>query len=504
MLSYDSSQGSLLTLLPPELLIRIFGTLGWREILNLRRVCRLFDDISHARPVWVSVFTRYKTTVVPRPFHQYQPVDTYSSKELEKTVLKWQRTELAWDADDASPLRRPAINIKSHIGPVSAVHFIEGGRWILAASKRGGRVYCYDLDRKKLTPFSLIPTPFEKDAEVDVLSISVDMDYSAELFTFNVALFLRRRASKITNITTGPHSEKRLIQVWRVSAEWNSVSQKTKLAARLLSSFPEETIIHPGSLSLLGSHLAYSFDNLRCTVIVEWAAVGGVNIDFPRKYLPGICGQSLALLPNKQILVSHSEKLELWDYNMLPESSLLPSQQDFSRVRTLWSSHHIHLPFNHILRPLVTHDMTRIVLDTMDGLHGLIVPCPGSIDEEVQPPSIVPLFQWLSHPHFMTFSFHKAILVTFPETGTIRFSWPDEKRTMWTTRKESIFKERQGFSFSMDESSGRILVWNNQSSSYFIVEWVGPLVATGEEREESAEAPASNLEGIEQTTYLNV
>ncbi|KAF9480916.1 hypothetical protein BDN70DRAFT_920158 [Pholiota conissans] len=132
---------------PNELLVEILGHLSWRNILVVRRTCKLLFDVSKSRAIWVSLFLRFSREGTVPPVLD-RPLKRYTVAELENIVLKRISSEVRWAHSEKPHEWKFRAQYPSD---EDCVLLLDGGRWLLAMfqeNAKWGRVYVYDLDGK--------------------------------------------------------------------------------------------------------------------------------------------------------------------------------------------------------------------------------------------------------------------------------------------------------------------------------------------------------------------
>ncbi|KAG6829161.1 hypothetical protein H0H92_005505 [Tricholoma furcatifolium] len=164
--------------LPTEVLVEILKNAHWHDLLTIRRVCKRYNEISKSKAVWESQYTRFAAEKTFMPAIE-EPLQSYSSEELEKWVLNRRSAELAWGLDGQAPRER-----KLEIPPACPWTLVPGGRWLLAVM-RTGSLNSYDLDQENIVSTKLTPP---HDPPRVMYRISIDMMPMATL-SFNLAIY---------------------------------------------------------------------------------------------------------------------------------------------------------------------------------------------------------------------------------------------------------------------------------------------------------------------------
>ncbi|KAF6744952.1 hypothetical protein DFP72DRAFT_1092888 [Ephemerocybe angulata] len=137
-----TSQVTVLSDIPAEVLIIIVGMSEWDDVLRIRKTNQLLNKISSCREVWLAIYLRYMGIRIARPYFLPKPLNQCSASELEKAVVNW---EASWpniiqtkrrihEISGGSSGERP-VPIHGHIV------LVPGGRWVLAGLKNGSVSY---------------------------------------------------------------------------------------------------------------------------------------------------------------------------------------------------------------------------------------------------------------------------------------------------------------------------------------------------------------------------
>ncbi|KAH8108855.1 hypothetical protein DFH11DRAFT_1516248 [Phellopilus nigrolimitatus] len=85
--------------LPVELIVHIFSFCSFDDVRNLGRTCRYLHNLHNARPVWISLLRNLDIDQAPA-IPSYLRLESLSTKELKKTVIKAIRTSDTWHSHE--------------------------------------------------------------------------------------------------------------------------------------------------------------------------------------------------------------------------------------------------------------------------------------------------------------------------------------------------------------------------------------------------------------------
>ncbi|KIM36606.1 hypothetical protein M413DRAFT_448967, partial [Hebeloma cylindrosporum] len=166
---------------PLELLTTILEELDWRDILQVRKVCKTLQGASKTRSIWLNLCRRhlFPTATAPRTLHLERPIKLYESRELEFLFLRLKSAEIGWKTDDRRPSRKRNF-VTSNIP--KCMYLLEGGRWLLLASHTGSVTY-FDLDAQIPSERILIPGQVNPESETDI-KMAIDRDNTSPFLLF--------------------------------------------------------------------------------------------------------------------------------------------------------------------------------------------------------------------------------------------------------------------------------------------------------------------------------
>ncbi|KAG5349302.1 hypothetical protein C0989_004757 [Termitomyces sp. Mn162] len=129
---------------------------------------RQLNEVSRTRTVWIS---QYQSYLAEKEFRlaAEEPIDLYSSAELESWVLQRRSADQEWEITNPVQERSIFVDYETY-----TLTMVPGGRWLLAALSDGA-VLCYDLEDPDMR--STVLTPPRDDANGDLIyDLTVDID----------------------------------------------------------------------------------------------------------------------------------------------------------------------------------------------------------------------------------------------------------------------------------------------------------------------------------------
>ncbi|EAU92229.2 hypothetical protein CC1G_10115 [Coprinopsis cinerea okayama7 len=441
-----------LTSLPYELLIGISISLEWRDILQLRQTCRLLNQVSRERSVWLALLYRYYETKFARPFFLPKPLHLCSASDLENRITRWWR---GLDGIMVSPVtvhRFKPLGLDYRFGLQGPV---PGGRFLFYAFEDGRLGY---IDSRQPNPefIDLIPSPsaFCGNPCTDI-SVAIDalsqQQYTpdhrsapplcSQLFpsTFNIAV--HRMIWKVL-----VHFE-----VWRLTAQIEG-EDVVGYSATLLTSFTEDhTLRLWGPCALYGKNLAYNissshsdppYSSTEVMTIVDWTEIPQGAADFPRSYIPvRTVFDTIYLLPGNIILAvaDHDYQPKFFAWNWVEDSTLLsvpPSSPAVAELPSCPPMAECSPGIRGLLsftNPYFTRNSIRLVLATDNGAFGVILPITTSGRKQSKCAfQIVKLFDMagLNCARFVWYGYNSGFSLPLrePETSwhSFHYRWPDD------------------------------------------------------------------------------
>ncbi|KAF9049119.1 hypothetical protein BJ165DRAFT_1593058 [Panaeolus papilionaceus] len=227
--------------LPTDILLSTVVALPWSDIiLRVRRISRLFHDLTRSKALWVSLIMHPRNIgLLSSRF--VRPLDTYTSAELEEIFLCWKRTSLLWPRPDYSldDLRTRIITPTSSIQRCNQLILLPGGRWLLMSTIDASVLYI-DLASKQPRHTTLIPpqvsSGHRRTTNLQRSRISVNVRPEAGTppsFTFAHAVLLKD--SEI------PDDQELTISVWEVRCTLDQSQEKFILSGtRLFEIEPQD------------------------------------------------------------------------------------------------------------------------------------------------------------------------------------------------------------------------------------------------------------------------
>ncbi|KDR66378.1 hypothetical protein GALMADRAFT_1158987 [Galerina marginata CBS 339.88] len=247
--------------LPLELLVEIFMKLDWTDLLRARQTCTPLYQASTTKLIWKCFIDEFVAGAKVKPKLE-RPIELYTSAELERVFFQWTTVEPGWTTKGMKHARQRDI-----IGQeAAAFQLVEGGRWLLLATRTGSITY-HDLDHPDIPERVLIPDQVEWHDTLGV-SMDVDIDETEPVLTFNLALSVKRpKCHNAPGIVFG--------QIFRVHLEFHDGQQEHTLQFRQLVFFPLRRHGYISSLSLLGRFVAFYHMNLERNlppriVVIDW------------------------------------------------------------------------------------------------------------------------------------------------------------------------------------------------------------------------------------------
>ncbi|TFK72870.1 hypothetical protein BDN72DRAFT_876262 [Pluteus cervinus] len=312
--------------LPTELLTEVMINLSWLSVLHARRTCRRLQDVSKSSVVWrhlVRQESRYLLRLE-------QPVESYSSDELEYILLRRKNAEVRYErAANGSglELRQRTLPV-STLSYLDCVRLVPGGRWLLISTRHGSVKY-YDLSTQDHIGRILIPRRYIKSKSW----MSIDVDMNSPTLQFNLALI---------NLDLKVHWDGRSnsqsqIEIWGISLVVDESGRGIGLSAghEARSSFLQEPKgeINFNTTSLVGDYLSYGISEqsvwAEFLCLVKWKDICGPN--YPKRI---ITYTNTSVLLNGYVCVVDGASISLVSLSGLTEfTSFSPS----SPIPTLYT-----------------------------------------------------------------------------------------------------------------------------------------------------------------------
>ncbi|PPQ84033.1 hypothetical protein CVT25_000579 [Psilocybe cyanescens] len=464
----DSGKASsTLITLPAELLTEILKLLAWKDVLQVRGVCRFLAEATRTRYIWTHLVNEH-VLANPHPPRLERPIETYSSQELEHLLLLWKSADRGLEASTLQPSReRTFVGVKTGYGtrtgngPYGAsdklIHLIKGGRWLLVVEQTGA-VSCYDLDAETISGVRLIPDQMEFGNNSRVL-MTLDYATHSPVLEFAIALSLQDGAPWEESLTSIRY--RRTVQIWRVDVALDDTRHAVGLTATFLASFPHRPeILGVMSLSLLGPMIAFTSitDEETYAFVVDWTQANGNSLEYPWRVVQRTMPQGyIHLLPGSRLLVASSNSFSLCDYSITPETTSLPDSTRYSFPVVWQVKGHTCMKGSGCL---LTKNTARIVLGNNSSLITVSfnnTPVSNEMPDIVPlPPGPTPLF------YAQTFLGHKYIIamdmsgyMTIMSYTSPGFASPGNPTEVF--RKYTLFNIPTACEPHLDEDSGRIV-----------------------------------------------
>ncbi|TFK21356.1 hypothetical protein FA15DRAFT_672617 [Coprinopsis marcescibilis] len=375
--------------LPDEIILKIAQNLEWGDVLRLRKCTKRLHSLSEDRSVWLEIFERYRHTIFPRPFLLPKQLEACTSKDLEFVVIGW------WKGPrhpSKEPLQPYMLKISTPNGEsiyCTSSQALPGGRFFtLTTYHNPSDVWYHDSQNIGKPPELLIPSNFQGSHRhgpikltVDTILGSRDTNHPNEIGLTNDVLFPDE-----FNVLVGRYSDNQgarypVFEVWRLTAkvvDHEIVGYKS----HPLASMTEQVELRVLRSSLCGKHLAYTFNELRYTVVVDWQSPTTKSkiTDFSRIYIPR-SSYKFYLLPGGKIVCVEWKTVSVWNWEKdCPRSNLGPSEYDLvnptSDATPEWEESLVVESLNYpCTGPFFIHDSARLVIRTgKDQMLGLVVP----------------------------------------------------------------------------------------------------------------------------------
>lgn len=126
--------------------------------------------------------TKYSTEL-PSQIRPEEPLDCYSTRELEEWLVVRISADIRWKSKNVMPIFQRNIDLQERR---PAVCLIPGGRWLLTGSSTGC-VTAYDLESSD-TRSSLLIKPFDKQDSQQIALMTVYIDENAHKLSFDIVL----------------------------------------------------------------------------------------------------------------------------------------------------------------------------------------------------------------------------------------------------------------------------------------------------------------------------
>ncbi|KJA27766.1 hypothetical protein HYPSUDRAFT_34909 [Hypholoma sublateritium FD-334 SS-4] len=315
-----------LTTIPPELLTEVLKNLPLKALLRVRKVCKYLSAATRTRAVWALLVTRY----LAKPRHSprlrlERPIDTYTSEELENLFLLWTSARIGWSyfTDNEEKDEQTAFDrgFPVQTDEYSSAHLIQGGRWMLVATRTGAVTY-YDLDAEIITGTELIP-PQTKVQRFSRTRMCVDVDADSPMLSFRFASSL---------IGHGPSAS---IQLWQVDIKLDDAQRTIGLTATHLASFPlplpmmtllEMHLLGP-TIAFEGMYYCAEYGRGEIYIsVMDWQRASKNPPDYAWRIIDQQNCYCVGLLPGNKILLNNMRGPKAYDWTRLEAKKAMPTQ----------------------------------------------------------------------------------------------------------------------------------------------------------------------------------
>src|SRR6266511_1531986 len=120
-----------------------------------------------ARSVWLALVKWYTASIEPRPLWPEKPLAKHTARELEHLILCWKSGKAGFSVNELDSVIQNQRHFFLPESSNDCTYLVPGGRWFLVGT-RCGSVQVFDLDPPTTTTFTLVPTPFDEDADVQI------------------------------------------------------------------------------------------------------------------------------------------------------------------------------------------------------------------------------------------------------------------------------------------------------------------------------------------------
>ncbi|TFK24372.1 hypothetical protein FA15DRAFT_756561 [Coprinopsis marcescibilis] len=479
-----------LTSLPEELIIAVMEFAEWSDILRLRCCCKVMHSTSRARSIWVALLHRYYLTVFPRPFLLPKPLEHCTSSELEVLITGWFR-DVRDFSNEISPPQTSTLQMNS--AEHRKLGTIPGGRFMLYSAYQGSVYYQDPQSIPNTPPTMLIRSPFHET----LTKRAVIMNFSFEPLLPRNSGFLSLEAledqwfPRSLNLVltwndygnTYRKVEETVIEVWTLLPQVVCGELVGYLSKRL-SSFNEDPYGQMISCAILGDKVAYGMSGNRgdddpAVVVVNWAGLTRGSFPGHRIYFSIFPTKDLTLLPDDRIMVVYSLYVQIWKLGQgTPSSSLPPSKRQRAPfLDPAWKE-----SFEHPIRfrsctstPFFIRNSVRIVIPTVGGLYGIVLPCFAKGSGGDRPIEVVHLVQGqytLADSDKMQWYGYRKGASVFHRRLALQYSWPDDLQTPFAGIAHPIPDQYKAWispHFYFNESLNCIQSLDDYTSKYHVV-----------------------------------
>ncbi|KAH0589873.1 hypothetical protein H2248_000064 [Termitomyces sp. 'cryptogamus'] len=350
--------------LPAEVLTEILKHVHWHDLLMVRQVCKQLNDISRTRAVWTS---QYQSYLAEKEFRlaAEEPIDMYSSAELESWVLQRRSADKEWEITNPVRERSIFLDYKTY-----TLTMVPGGRWLLAALSDSS-VLCYDLEDPDMRSTVLTPPRDDPNGKL-IYDVTVDIDQSNATLSFCMVHF---PSDFIIQPVTGSLD----LMIWRVNLRGHGSS--AHLEANFLHSFPATelftTILAVSLSGDLLARLVYTSQFRSYIEVFDWRASTALvhrrTVIFPKRTERPY---SVVVLPGRQLAFVSIRNVTVYDIDiMVDDRPIAPTiPQSPSEVRWTLFDHDGDFVFQHHQSSLDIKAVTLVLTSDHRMIYHLTIP----------------------------------------------------------------------------------------------------------------------------------
>ncbi|KAG9044317.1 hypothetical protein FS837_008368, partial [Tulasnella sp. UAMH 9824] len=323
--------------LPEDVLLEVFTSLDFFEIIALRQTCRKCYRVSNLRALWLDAH-RWITEGaedwrVSLADHRSPP----SADDLERTVTRLVKFERNWNR--GSPVGGERTATFGSSGGRSS-KLVPGGRWFLSPVMTGTRgVMSYDLDDPNIEGRMLIRQEHQ-DQVIGAMDLFSDNNFTGPEFDLAIISSYLQDLSGPT--FTGPRN----ITIWKISLD-----ESNRLTAKLTRSFPVFRFTPMGeSISLDRDsllRLSYTPSDKPVLTVHRWGSLGSENVTHS-VLIPSqeeTARSCVKLLPDGRIVNISYSSVEIYAPPDFPWEESPVIRQDIPRSSPIWAFEY-NPPFN--------------------------------------------------------------------------------------------------------------------------------------------------------------
>ncbi|KAG6855401.1 hypothetical protein H0H87_003486 [Tephrocybe sp. NHM501043] len=301
---------------PLDILLGVFQHLNWQDLLVIRQVSKNLDAASRIRSVWTSQYQRYELQKKFRPLLE-EPLNSYTSKELETWVLRRLSADEAWASGEGlAQLRTLIIEDLDLDRPLlNPLYLVRGGRWLLVIVTKTASVRAYDLDQIDPAKHANVLIP-PRESPRGEYQMVIDPSIPAMVKSPKALCILSLRA--LNAVITESTSEGGLVVIWRVTLQEHGAT--ARLEAQLLNSFT------------LLAFVSYRFRvSLRGDLFARTLQIW----DEDNRAVIAFIEQTIHLLPGNRIAAFSNVALYIFDIETDLSSELAPVTDDPIKAQSM-------------------------------------------------------------------------------------------------------------------------------------------------------------------------